>query len=82
MPPREFWVGATAYTHLGITFAIVVLGGFFGGYWLDGKIGTRPLLAIVGAFIGATGGFITLIRTLNRLRKEQEKRSDIKKTDE
>jgi len=62
----------SAYTHLGLTLALTTLGLFFLGYWLDGKIGSRPLLAIVGAFLGAAGGFINLIRTLNRMQREEE----------
>ncbi|MDP8229304.1 MAG: AtpZ/AtpI family protein [Candidatus Electryoneaceae bacterium] len=82
MPPRDYWVGATTYTHLGLTFAFVILGGFFGGYWLDGKIGTRPLLAIIGAFIGATGGFVYLIQTLKQMQKDEEDRSDKEQVNE
>lgn len=63
---------AAQYTHLGLTFAASVALMFFVGYWADGKLHTRPLLAIVGAFLGATGGFINLVRTLNRLQREDE----------
>jgi F0F1-type ATP synthase assembly protein I len=73
MPEKEFWRGMTTYSSLGFTLAAAVLAMFFLGYWLDGKLHTRPLLAIIGAFIGFTGGFIKLVQTLNRLQKEQEK---------
>ena len=73
MPRREFWTGWTTYTHLGFTLAAAVLVMFFAGYWLDGKIGTRPLLAIIGAFVGFTGGFIKLVQALNRMQKERDK---------
>ena len=76
MPLKGFWAGAAAYSHLGLTLALLVLAGFFGGYWLDGKIGTRPLLAILGAFLGATAGFINLVRVLNQLQKEDEREAD------
>jgi len=74
MPPKGIYAGAATYTHLGLTLAGTTLGMFFLGWWIDGKAGTRPLLAIVGAFLGATGGFINLIRTLNRLQQEEERR--------
>jgi len=82
LPRTEFWANAASYTHLGLTLAVSVLVGFFSGYWIDGKIGTRPLLAIVGAFIGMTGGFIYLVRTLNRMQKESEEESDDRRAEE
>jgi len=75
MPLRDVWTGAATYTHLGLTLALSVIGMFFLGWWIDGKLGSRPLLAIIGAFIGAAGGFINLIKTLNRLQEDEERRS-------
>ncbi len=72
MPRQNKWGNVTAYSHLGMTLAVSVLAGFFLGYWLDGKLGTRPMLAIFGAFIGGTGGFINLVRTLNKIQKKSE----------
>ena len=75
MPLRDNWSGAAQYTHLGITLAAAVLLGFFGGYWLDGKIGTVPLFTLIGAFLGATSGFVNLIVTLNQIQKDSEKKN-------
>ena len=72
MVRRDSWSGAAQYTHLGLTLVMVVLGGFFGGYWIDNKINTMPLFAIIGAFTGASAGIFSLIRTLNRMRDEME----------
>jgi F0F1-type ATP synthase assembly protein I len=49
---------------LGLTFAasIAVFGG--AGYWLDGRLGTWPTFLIVGVFLGATGGFIYIVRAV------------------
>ena len=73
---RRSWATAGTYTHLGFTLAASVLLLFFGGYWLDNKIGTTPLLAIAGAFTGAAGGFINLVRSLNRLQKKKQDNSE------
>lgn len=70
----EGWKNAATYTHLGFTLAACVLLGFFGGWFIDGKINTKPLLAIIGAFLGAGGGFFNLIRTLNQI--EQPKNNN------
>ncbi len=74
MPLNDFMGEAASYTHLGLTFAIAALLGFFGGRWLDGEIGTSPLFTLVGAFLGGAGGFINLIRSLNRIQREREEK--------
>ena len=77
MPLKDLWSGpAATYSGLGFTIAGSVLGMFFLGWWIDGMTGTKPLLAIVGAFIGMAGGFINLVRTLNQLQKEQEQKKN------
>ncbi|MBC8344190.1 MAG: AtpZ/AtpI family protein [Bacteroidetes bacterium] len=68
----ESWSNAANYSHLGITLAIMILLGFFGGNWLDKKLGWEPVFTISGAFLGATGGFLNLIKTLNEMRKKDE----------
>ena len=75
MQLRDFWSGAATYSGLGFTMAGAVLAMFFLGYWIDGKLNTRPLLAIVGAFVGMAGGFIKLVQTLNRMQKDRDKES-------
>ncbi len=52
------------YAGLGFQFvaSMGVLG--LGGYWLDGKLGTHPWLLIVGIFLGAAGGFYSLLQAV------------------
>lgn len=82
MPKDNTWRNVTAYTHLGLTLAASVLICFFLGYWLDGKLGTEPLLAIIGAFVGAAGGFINLVKTMNNIQKRSEREEDEDRNDE
>ena len=72
MPYGEQWAGVFRYSNLGFTFAANILIWFFGGYWLDGKIGTVPLLTILGTVIGAVSGFIYLIRALKQIGQDLE----------
>ncbi len=44
----EGWV----YVSHGITFAVVVTLSALGGVWLDGRLGTMPLMTLVGALGG------------------------------
>ena len=52
------------YAGHGLTLAAAVLVFFLAGWWFDGLIGTRPLFAIVGAMLGAFGGFYSLYQNL------------------
>lgn len=51
-------VAGASYTLIG---AILLLGGI--GYFLDGRLGTRPWLAVTGLLLGIVVGFYELIKT-------------------
>jgi F0F1-type ATP synthase assembly protein I len=58
------WAELGRHAHYGFQLAIST-GLFLGaGWWLDGKIGTAPLLTIIGALVGAALGFYGMIRGL------------------
>jgi ATP synthase protein I len=44
----------------GLAWALSVLLFLAGGAWLDGKLGTSPILLVVGALVGAGAGFYSL----------------------
>lgn len=46
----------------GLTFALSALLFFLIGDWADGKLGTGPILALVGLVVGASAGFYSLYR--------------------
>jgi hypothetical protein len=52
------------YLTQGFQFAVVLLVFTVGGYWLDNRLHTLPLLTLVGAAIGGVGGFMHLYRSL------------------
>lgn len=52
----------TAMLGLGFEFAGVVFVFCLGGWWLDSKFGTSPILLILGLLISMTGGFYKLWR--------------------
>jgi len=53
---------AGQFTGYGLAWALSTLFFLFGGWWLDGKVGTAPLFTILGAFVGGGAGFYSLYR--------------------
>ena len=58
--PRDIIRASGQFMGLGLTFALAVLFFLGIGAWLDSRLGTSPLLLVLGAFIGAAAGFYSL----------------------
>lgn len=52
---------------IGWTVAFAIVLGALAGYWLDGQLGTRPWLTIVGIVVGAGTAFTVMIKLLRGL---------------
>jgi len=48
------------YFGMSLNFAIAILLFGAGGWFLDGWVRTRPLFAIIGAFVGGFAGFMSI----------------------
>ena len=57
---REIMRASGRHMGLGLAFALSILLFMGGGGWLDSKLGTTPLLMLVGAAVGAGAGFYSL----------------------
>lgn len=55
---------ASAAAGAGLQFALAVVLFVFAGQWLDRKLGTTPLMVLLGLFVGAGGAFYSLYRRL------------------
>lgn len=76
MTPRrgsqtELWAQIGFYTGLGFILPAAVVAGYFLGWYLDRWLGTKPVLAVVMAFLGAAGGFVEVLRLLTRAEKHE-----------
>jgi F0F1-type ATP synthase assembly protein I len=48
------------YFAMALTFVVAILLFGAAGWFLDGLLHTRPLLAIIGAFVGGFAGFMRI----------------------
>jgi len=58
---------ALRLTGVGFYVGACIVGGTFGGLWLDGKLNTRPLFMIGGLLLGVVVAFYGLYRMLKPL---------------
>jgi hypothetical protein len=69
MPPEK-GPNPLLYLGLGVQLAVSVALGVFGGQWLDRRVGTDGIFALVGGLLGFAGTMLTLVRTLGGRRGE------------
>ena len=61
---RGLMAGYARYTALGLQFVVSMCLLGWVGNWVDGKLGTYPLLMILGFFLGAAGSFVSLLSSI------------------
>ncbi|MDN5325464.1 MAG: synthase protein [Moorella sp. (in: firmicutes)] len=59
----------------GITLAAGTLLGFYGGNWLDRRLGTSPWLMLAGALLGIGAGFYSIFNELRALERDIKNRT-------
>jgi F0F1-type ATP synthase assembly protein I len=57
------------YLGMGTGLAVTVLAGLGGGYWLDAKLGTRPIFFLVGGVVGLAAAMYHFWKTVTGLKK-------------
>lgn len=62
--PSEPLVALARFSGHGLTLAISTGMFLFLGWWVDGRLGSTPVLTILGALLGAGAGFYSLLRDL------------------
>jgi hypothetical protein len=55
---------AAPYLGIGTSMAATLLLCLGGGYWLDGKLGTRPVFFLAGAAFGLFAAFYSFSKTV------------------
>jgi len=54
-----------------MTLAVTVLAGLGGGYWLDGRLGTRPVFLLLGGAFGLGAAMVYFSRAVAGQNKRQ-----------
>jgi len=57
-------VAMARYSGHGLTLALSMVLFLMLGWWADGKLGTSPVLTLIGAFVGAAAGFYSMLQHL------------------
>ena len=59
-PESRGYGQGSEYFALALAFVVAILGFGALGWLVDGWFGSRPLFAIIGAFVGGFGGFMNI----------------------
>lgn len=67
----------------GLTIALATAAFLLAGWWLDGRLGTTPLLTIMGALVGGAAGFYSLLQHMLFFprRRAEEKEAGVREGD-
>jgi ATP synthase protein I len=72
-PDRRWIRQVGVLSGVGLTLVISTVLGLWGGYVLDGWLGTRPWLTLVGLLFGIAAGFLNLFRAVGLFDGEHER---------
>ncbi|MDE0553803.1 MAG: AtpZ/AtpI family protein [Candidatus Poribacteria bacterium] len=71
-------VGMFDLASIGITLALAICIGYFGGKWIGGKLGNAAIGSYIGFGIGVAAGFMEMFRSVARWNRQLygEKKQD------
>ena len=65
-------VGMFDLASIGITLALAICIGYFGGQWIGGKLGNAAVGSYIGFGLGVTAGFMEMFRSVARWNRRLE----------
>lgn len=70
--PKDYWKYAK-YANFamsfGVTMAMSLFLGYYGGSWLDNKFGTSPIFLVMGILAGTGLAFYSMLKELMALER-------------
>ena len=65
-------IGMFDLASIGITLALAICIGYFGGKWIGGKLGNAAVGAYIGFGMGVAAGFMEMFRSVARWNRRLE----------
>ena len=65
-------VGMFDLASIGITLALAICIGYFGGKWIGGKLGNAAVGSYIGFGMGVAAGFMEMFRSVARWNRRLE----------
>ena len=66
-------VGMFDLASIGITLALAIVIGYFGGKWIGGKLGNADIGSYIGFALGTAAGFIEMFQSVARWNRQMER---------
>ena len=66
-------IGMFDLASIGITLALAITIGYFGGKWIGGKLGSEDIGSYIGFAIGVAAGFLEMFRSVARWNRQLER---------
>lgn len=72
-PIKHENIGMFDLASIGLTLALAITIGFFGGKWIGGKLGHPDIGSYIGFGIGVAAGFLEMFRSVTRWNRKLER---------
>ena len=66
-------IGMFDLASIGITLALAICIGYFGGKWIGGKLGNAVVGSFIGFGLGVAAGFMEMFRSIARWNRQLER---------
>ncbi len=66
-------IGMFDLASIGITLALAIVIGYFGGKWIGGQLGSEDIGSYIGFAVGVTAGFTQMFRSVARWNRKMER---------
>lgn len=73
MRMKDEYKAVGSWGTLGLEIVLSIMLGFFGGRWLDAKLGTDPYLGVLGFFFGCGAAAKSILRTMKEMKAVTER---------